>query len=790
MNSNLGAYNQGNIYGNVAVNNGSAHLGDQYHFSLPSHIEVVDARQRLLNSLHHPELKARLNAISEAHSETFQWIFISDSRRLYCDNFPKWLQDGGAIFLVEGNAGSGKSTFMRFLFQHPQLKTYLPRSLGTYPAIVAAHFFWLAGTKLQQSYMGLLASLACQLLTQIKTFPYEALQGCMNVLEIRGFSEWNEALLLQLVQILLCQTRSACVILIDGLDEFDHQDRPAKLMALLKVLQNHPSVRLCVSSRPTLWLHSHFSTSKRLRLRELTRQDIRTYAQSVLAEELDFYNSPLKYEEADLLEITTNKAEGVFLWVKYALHSLSEGICSLDDAILLRTRLKELPTGMEQLYRYMWQRHENYNERHRKEAASFLFCGSFARVRLLTLFELACMMDEDHLQRFLKASDPDQMHKLILRPKIEHTMQKLLVRTAGLMICQPDSKTTDRQPFDKYHKSVAMEEFESKLRYLSGVTYLHRSVHEFLWETEFGRSIVSLSLDQIHDLFRRRLAAMVAVHFYFRYASKEDFAREVCRNIAMHEGLVVCKTAELTKTYIETLKVIEQLLDVAIGMDLTSPFGVPSSQFFSSIGGANHRRTASLGQMLASERAGDFVGLLLTERAFESVKRVVYAPRVNPTYVGYLLCVAALSFLESDYLTPGVADFIKNGIAAGADLHSKHAVPFREDNGLFWPKHQRYILLSPVDLLVALFVRTFQFSKDVSFTAVTDIMLMLCDRLPSQITAWITSDCDRFKCRQDLPVLRRRHVCVHYSVNVHKLYQILQNYRSNLQINLTSESLM
>jgi len=73
------------------------------------------ASERLLDSLKLTGMKSRQYLISEAHDETFEWIFKKEEFR-----FLDFLRGDSDLFAVFGKAGSGKSVLMKFLAGHRQ----------------------------------------------------------------------------------------------------------------------------------------------------------------------------------------------------------------------------------------------------------------------------------------------------------------------------------------------------------------------------------------------------------------------------------------------------------------------------------------------------------------------------------------------------------------------------------------------------------------------------------------------------------------------------------------------
>lgn len=70
-----------------------------------------NARKQIVRSLTFPTMRDRYDETPEAHRKTFRWI-LEDLPK---NDFVKWLQSGAGLYWINGKAGSGKSTLMRFI---------------------------------------------------------------------------------------------------------------------------------------------------------------------------------------------------------------------------------------------------------------------------------------------------------------------------------------------------------------------------------------------------------------------------------------------------------------------------------------------------------------------------------------------------------------------------------------------------------------------------------------------------------------------------------------------------
>ncbi len=123
--------------------------------------------KRILDALHFRSINERRSTISKAHRRTFRWIYRDKiSRTSSWDDFPKWLTAGRGCYWINGKAGSGKSTLMKYILENQRTTDALEKWSGSADLVVATFFFWYAGTPLQKSQVGLLRALLLDVLNR------------------------------------------------------------------------------------------------------------------------------------------------------------------------------------------------------------------------------------------------------------------------------------------------------------------------------------------------------------------------------------------------------------------------------------------------------------------------------------------------------------------------------------------------------------------------------------------------------------------------------------------------
>lgn len=325
-----------------------------------------DVEAGILETLRFAKMSTRYEEVTEAHRSTFEWLFRGDidgTQTQRWDSFTKWLRSGDSIYWVNGKAGSGKSTLMRYIYDHPSTQHQLRAWAGQTQLSIAGFFFWNSGSSEQRSQLGLLRSLLFRILQQYQelipvVFPWLWARRYSQALDPFNHHEWEALSLTKLMQafeILLQQTTVSMklCLFIDGLDEYDGDH--SNIADLFKKIAGSSNVKVCLSSRPLIEFEDAFSMFPSLRLQDLTLRDIRNYVSDNLMTNERYQRLSLQepVQAPALVEEIVTKADGVFLWVKLVVRSLLSGLGKQDDISDLQKRLRLLPSDLETLYQHM-----------------------------------------------------------------------------------------------------------------------------------------------------------------------------------------------------------------------------------------------------------------------------------------------------------------------------------------------------------------------------------------------------------------------------------------------------
>lgn len=489
----------------------------------------ISEEQSFLKSLRFDEIGRRWINVVPAHHRTFEWVFEDTASREHGNTsigLKDWLLHRGGHFWLEGKAGSGKSTLMKFICGHSKTQEYLSTwaSNARKGLVTAKFFFWHSGSPLEKSQEGLLRSLLYGILSKcpdlIRKVRPENLPSPDS--QARNYDWTREELFSMFHKFKTRHLPLRFCFFIDGLDEYGgHHD---ELIETLQELMSLPDVKICLSSRPWRPFRDAFGKSKEwtVKLQDLTRSDIRSYVTDTFMKDRSFQAMAARDPQyGDLVEEVVNRAEGVFLWVFLVVRSLLDGIRERDLISGLRYRLDRLPQNLEAFFRHMISQID----------------GIYLRSRTLKAFQLALASPEPPLLSLYsivdemegrEASQPSQV-TLQHYTGMKETMEiRLDARCKGLL--EISTKNPD----------MSME--HSFFNY--SVVFLHRTVRDFLSE-----NLHDIFGDQLDESYNASFALCQALGTVFRLAAKEhltDIEKSICgelvgqlfyhaREVAIHE---------------------------------------------------------------------------------------------------------------------------------------------------------------------------------------------------------------------------------------------------------------
>ncbi|KAL8337076.1 hypothetical protein RB601_008536 [Gaeumannomyces tritici] len=339
------------------------------NFHLDAALEAK--RDRVLQSLRFPEMNRRQNSIDPEHRHTLQWV-LGEKEHLATDwdSFPGWLRSDVKIYWISGKPGAGKSTLLSYLFHNPETQRLLDSERPN--TIRVSHFFWRAGSEMQQSFKGLLCSLVFQLVEQDTGSLVYLLEQTPAISAKRSDSDWSvRELQRSLLALLNKYSRPVCMFL-DGVDEVKSSDEQFEVLDFIDELGHVPSLKICVSSRPEPTLKSRLGRFPQLKVHHLNRSDLYAYAHERLG--VGSRTVPGSLLDSSLVDGLVRKAEGVFLWIRLAVTSIRRGIehGTLATHQDVAERIGVLPSRIESMCEDMWARLGDDRRVYRERAAFYL----------------------------------------------------------------------------------------------------------------------------------------------------------------------------------------------------------------------------------------------------------------------------------------------------------------------------------------------------------------------------------------------------------------------------------
>jgi len=503
-------------YQYTQVNGGTNLQGDNYgqinlqasHFH---HNDYGSRKSEFLRSLDPGVTTARYNRITDTKYDTFEWAFNEEeSKPRAGPNFPGWLRGPMDTFLVSGKAGSGKSTFMKFLAKHPKTLCGLSEWAASSHVVILFHGFWASGTKHEHSMKGLLASCIYQFVTLLPDALEQSNLLSASALKY-SIDHWSPDELHDVFFGLLERSSTCCCLFLDGLDEFDHQDDDDRLFGFIAEVRSRTRTKVCLSSRPIPHILKRLTKSPVIKLQDLTWDDMYKHVWNTLQEKSDITGQDeMAGQLGSLAYEMCKKADGVFLWVHYALHNVCKGLKVADEIPDLRKRIDELPSEVVEMYKAMWQKNNRDHPVHAKQAAKIL---SLHKDFPMPFFQLAALVDPTLANHY--SINQDSIGGNIL----DHICNKFLLRlptlSAGLLECRMVQAFTASRATHSRRELVPNTELrqsEGTWRRME-VRLIHRTVADFLADKASSGALLS-DVHCGHITMRDYMQSLLACFFH------------------------------------------------------------------------------------------------------------------------------------------------------------------------------------------------------------------------------------------------------------------------------------
>ncbi|KAJ2992613.1 hypothetical protein NUW58_g2103 [Xylaria curta] len=488
------------------------------YYALQSNSGNLISHYQTTKSLEFDEIRSREGQIDKAHIDTFLWVLDRSPEGI---GFVQWLENGNSTYWIQGKAGAGKSTLMKYICDQPMTYEYLDRWADGQLLITAKYFSWFAGTNLQKSQEGLLRTLLFNIVTK-----HPRLLGDLHLLENddvkyalrKGHFDSRTLAWLILRLIEKTPTIKYCFF-IDGLDEFSEPH--ADLIDIINSLATHNNVKLCLSSRPLNQFADAYGedTENQLKVESLTQKDIQSFVADKLSAHRSFrMKGPKGLEYQKLVMRPVERSSGVFLWVVLIVRSLLEGLTNGDSIEYLERRLAEFPNDLRDFLKFMLG---SVDQRYRKETAeAFRIALVYEDAIPLILFSALFTMNSDLDWPINLRCDPHTRDEILSIHEEAH--RQLDTRCKGLLEVIEPSQDLESHTMVTVH-------------------WLHRCVRDFLKSSEEMKEILGVEMKDGKNARLLICGAYLGVTKWLPNYEEEYTLSNAFERIVFHP---FCKTAD------------------------------------------------------------------------------------------------------------------------------------------------------------------------------------------------------------------------------------------------------
>lgn len=513
----------------------------------------------VLESLAFEGMDYRELDLEDAWARTFEWLAPGGAdgpedssndteRQTYQHSFTSWLRSSDPCpFWICGKAGSGKSTLMKRLFQQSEFREEMRKWAGASPVAFASFYFFNRGSSLlQKSQEGMIRAILHQIISQhhgLASLIEDLVPVISTGRQQQGSArktDWDWGSLKKAIhlikdQALESQNIRLCLFL-DGLDEYRapaassnsaeaiggrepavHSSKRTRrkdyenLCQLVMDLASSANIKICVSSRDLNEFASAFGNSPMLRLEELSRRDISTYVTDNLntSNALAIFQSEAPEKMSQIVLRITEKARGVFMWVKLVVLQILEAVEDGSFVEELTDFIEGIPDELDDLFSRML---DDIKHAYRSHSATLfqlvLTSETWRPLTAVTLY-FAEQATTEYVVSMTSHSPSNQHLDRISADRISANMQKRLrSHSAGLIELSRTAQGIGHSPRPM---SLADPRFH--------VQFIHQTVKDLI-ERKGGLSKIfgPTCDDMYHDssmrLLRSSILGLFTLHIY------------------------------------------------------------------------------------------------------------------------------------------------------------------------------------------------------------------------------------------------------------------------------------
>jgi hypothetical protein len=330
----------------IAQDHARQHNGDQYFYGTVNFQDTATSPEversvresklaKILESLVFEHMDSRFMDVRPNLVGTCEWLLNTPEYKKWQDRSLRAVHHG--LLWIKGNAGSGKSTLMKFVSDLAEAR----HVEAEYNLIF---FFNARGTSTETSSNGLFRSMLHQLLEKIPHLLDLLDERRLKIAERRG---WSPVLLRDVFRDAIThleQDRVTCYI--DAMDECSHEEVEDVVWFLEDLVDfavgQAKQFYICLSSRHYPNLEISHSVELVLQHQQGHADDIRRYIRKRLA----VSNEDLKTHLTKVLE---TKASGVFLWIVLVVELLNRD-SRRGYAHEILKRLDQIPAKLSDLF--------------------------------------------------------------------------------------------------------------------------------------------------------------------------------------------------------------------------------------------------------------------------------------------------------------------------------------------------------------------------------------------------------------------------------------------------------